>query len=85
MRDDVTSDKLTRSARIGIQEWLLRLRFLAVGVSGDGDSGSIGMGQFKHMMRRNVRMVYIVENNGVKKTVKRFSIFKKFIQDKKCL
>ena len=37
----------------------------AVAVSGDGDSGSIGMGQFKHLMRRNVRMVYIVENNGV--------------------
>ncbi len=37
----------------------------AVSVSGDGDSGSIGMGQFKHVMRRNVRMVYIVENNGV--------------------
>jgi 2-oxoglutarate/2-oxoacid ferredoxin oxidoreductase subunit beta len=37
----------------------------AVGVSGDGDSGSIGLGQFKHLMRRNVRMVYIVENNGV--------------------
>ena len=40
-------------------------QLMAVGVSGDGDSGSIGMGQFKHMMRRNVRMVYIVENNGV--------------------
>lgn len=38
---------------------------LAIGVSGDGDTGSIGMGQFKHVMRRNVRMVYIVENNGV--------------------
>ena len=37
----------------------------AIGVSGDGDTGSIGMGQFKHLMRRNVRMVYIVENNGV--------------------
>src|SRR5438876_3772128 len=37
----------------------------AVGVSGDGDTGSIGMGQFKHLMRRNVRMVYIIENNGV--------------------
>jgi 2-oxoglutarate/2-oxoacid ferredoxin oxidoreductase subunit beta len=36
-----------------------------VGVSGDGDSASIGMGQFKHVMRRNVNMVYIVENNGV--------------------
>jgi 2-oxoglutarate ferredoxin oxidoreductase subunit beta len=37
----------------------------AVGVSGDGDTASIGMGQFKHMMRRNLPMVYIVENNGV--------------------
>lgn len=37
----------------------------AIGVSGDGDTASIGMGQFKHVMRRNVRMVYIVENNGV--------------------
>lgn len=36
-----------------------------IGVSGDGDTGSIGMGQFKHICRRNVRMVYIVENNGV--------------------
>ncbi|MCZ2127266.1 MAG: 2-oxoacid:ferredoxin oxidoreductase subunit beta [Anaerolineales bacterium] len=36
-----------------------------IGVSGDGDSVSIGMGQFKHAMRRNVNMVYIVENNGV--------------------
>jgi 2-oxoglutarate ferredoxin oxidoreductase subunit beta len=37
----------------------------AIGVSGDGDTASIGMGGFKHMLRRNVRMVYIVENNGV--------------------
>ncbi len=37
----------------------------AIGISGDGDTGSIGLGQFKHLMRRNVRMVYIVENNGV--------------------
>jgi 2-oxoglutarate ferredoxin oxidoreductase subunit beta len=36
-----------------------------VGVSGDGDTASIGMGQFKHIVRRNVNMVYIVENNGV--------------------
>ena len=36
-----------------------------IGVSGDGDSASIGMGQFKHVLRRNVRLVYIVENNGV--------------------
>lgn len=37
----------------------------AIGVSGDGDTASIGMGQFKHMVRRNPPLVYIVENNGV--------------------
>jgi 2-oxoglutarate ferredoxin oxidoreductase subunit beta len=37
----------------------------AIGVSGDGDTGSIGFGQFKHMVRRNVPLVYIIENNGV--------------------
>lgn len=37
----------------------------AVAVSGDGDTGSIGMGQFKHAIRRNVPFVYIIENNGV--------------------
>lgn len=36
-----------------------------IGVSGDGDTASIGMGQFKHVMRRNLDLVYIVENNGV--------------------
>jgi 2-oxoglutarate ferredoxin oxidoreductase subunit beta len=36
-----------------------------IGVSGDGDTASIGMGQFKHVLRRNLRLVYIVENNGV--------------------
>jgi 2-oxoglutarate/2-oxoacid ferredoxin oxidoreductase subunit beta len=38
---------------------------VGIGVSGDGDTGSIGMGQFKHFVRRNVPMVYIIENNGV--------------------
>ena len=38
---------------------------LYLGVSGDGDSASIGLGQFAHAMRRGVRMAYIVENNGV--------------------
>jgi 2-oxoglutarate ferredoxin oxidoreductase subunit beta len=37
----------------------------AIGISGDGDTASIGMGGFKHMVRRNVPIVYIVENNGV--------------------
>ncbi|MCC7079724.1 MAG: 2-oxoacid:ferredoxin oxidoreductase subunit beta [Burkholderiales bacterium] len=36
-----------------------------LGISGDGDSASIGIGQFAHGMRRAVNMVYIVENNGV--------------------
>src|SRR3990170_7796696 len=40
-------------------------RLKGVGVSGDGDTASIGIGQFKHIMRRNVNMLYIVENNGV--------------------
>ncbi len=35
-----------------------------LGVSGDGDSASIGMGQFAHVVRRNLNMVYIVMNNG---------------------
>ncbi len=41
------------------------LRVRALGVSGDGDTASIGMGGFKHLMRRNVPITYIVENNGV--------------------
>ena len=36
-----------------------------LGISGDGDSASIGLGQFAHIMRRGVNMTYIVENNGV--------------------
>ncbi|MBI1396007.1 MAG: 2-oxoacid:ferredoxin oxidoreductase subunit beta [Betaproteobacteria bacterium] len=38
---------------------------LYLGVSGDGDSASIGLGQFAHVMRRGVNMVYMLENNGV--------------------
>ena len=38
---------------------------VAVGVSGDGDTASIGIGQFVHLLRRNLPIVYIVENNGV--------------------
>jgi len=37
---------------------------LNVGVSGDGDTASIGLGNFLHMVRRNVQMVYLLENNG---------------------
>ncbi len=44
---------------------LANRELLYLGISGDGDSASIGLGQFAHIMRRNVNMVYIVENNGV--------------------
>src|SRR6266581_4069467 len=38
---------------------------LAIGVSGDGDTASIGIGQFVHLMRRNLPIIYIIEDNGV--------------------
>src|ERR1044072_5693192 len=44
---------------------LANRELLYMGVSGDGDSASIGLGQFAHCMRRGVNMVYIVEINGV--------------------
>lgn len=44
---------------------LANRELLYLGVSGDGDSASIGFGQFAHSIRRGVNMVYIVENNGV--------------------
>jgi 2-oxoglutarate/2-oxoacid ferredoxin oxidoreductase subunit beta len=37
----------------------------AIGVSGDGDTASIGLGQFMHLVRRNIAMIYVIENNGV--------------------
>jgi 2-oxoglutarate ferredoxin oxidoreductase subunit beta len=40
-------------------------KMMALGVSGDGDTASIGMGQFVHLMRRNLPMIYIIEDNGV--------------------
>lgn len=44
---------------------LANRNLIYLGVSGDGDSASIGIGQFAHAMRRGVNMTYIVENNGV--------------------
>lgn len=54
-----------RMPSIGTGAMLANRTLTAIGVSGDGDTGSIGIGQFKHLVRRNVPMVYIVENNGV--------------------
>ncbi|MFL7837686.1 MAG: 2-oxoacid:ferredoxin oxidoreductase subunit beta [Candidatus Promineifilaceae bacterium] len=54
-----------RMPSIGTGALMANHNLRAIGVSGDGDTASIGFGQFKHLLRRNVRMVYIVENNGV--------------------
>ena len=54
-----------RMAPIATGAMIANHSLLALGVSGDGDTASIGLGQFKHLVRRNVPMVYIVENNGV--------------------
>ena len=43
---------------------LANSRLVVIGVSGDGDTANIGLGQFKHACRRNVPMLYLVEDNG---------------------
>lgn len=43
---------------------LANRRLMAIGVSGDGDTGAIGISQFVHLMRRNVPIIYIIEDNG---------------------
>jgi 2-oxoglutarate ferredoxin oxidoreductase subunit beta len=44
---------------------LANRHLLGLGVTGDGDTASIGLGQFMHLVRRNLPMIYIIENNGV--------------------
>ena len=44
---------------------LANRELILLGVSGDGDSASIGFGQYAHLIRRNVPVVYVIENNGV--------------------
>ncbi|HEX8990440.1 MAG TPA: 2-oxoacid:ferredoxin oxidoreductase subunit beta [Anaerolineales bacterium] len=44
---------------------LANRKLIALGVSGDGDTASIGIGQFVHLMRRNMPILYIIEDNGV--------------------
>jgi 2-oxoglutarate ferredoxin oxidoreductase subunit beta len=44
---------------------LANRRLVCIGVSGDGDTASIGVGQFIHLMRRNLPIIYIIEDNGV--------------------
>ncbi len=54
-----------RMPAIATGAMLANHHLLGIGVSGDGDTASIGLGQFMHMIRRNIPMIYIVENNGV--------------------
>jgi len=44
---------------------LANRHLLGLGVTGDGDTASIGLGQFMHLLRRNLPFIYIIENNGV--------------------
>jgi 2-oxoglutarate/2-oxoacid ferredoxin oxidoreductase subunit beta len=44
---------------------LANRNLIALGVSGDGDTASIGIGQFVHLVRRNLPLVYVIEDNGV--------------------
>jgi 2-oxoglutarate ferredoxin oxidoreductase subunit beta len=44
---------------------LANQKLMLIGVSGDGDTASIGIGQFIHLMRRNLPIIYIIEDNGV--------------------
>lgn len=54
-----------RMAPIATGATVVQNQLLSIGVSGDGDSASIGMGGFIHLLRRNLPIVYLVANNGV--------------------
>jgi 2-oxoglutarate ferredoxin oxidoreductase subunit beta len=53
-----------RMPSVGTGAVLANRHVIAVGVSGDGDTGAIGIGQFVHLMRRNLPILYIIEDNG---------------------
>ena len=53
-----------RMPSIGTGALLANRKLIAIGVSGDGDTGAIGIGQFIHLMRRNLPIIYIIEDNG---------------------
>jgi 2-oxoglutarate ferredoxin oxidoreductase subunit beta len=54
-----------RMPAIATGAMLANRTLLGLGVSGDGDTASIGLGQFLHLVRRNLPLIYIIENNGV--------------------
>ena len=53
-----------RMPSVGTGAVLANRKLIAIGVSGDGDTGAIGIGQFVHLMRRNLPIIYIIEDNG---------------------
>ena len=53
-----------RMPSVGTGAMLANRKLIAIGVSGDGDTGAIGIGQFVHLMRRNLPIIYIIEDNG---------------------
>ena len=53
-----------RMPSVGTGAMLANKKLIAIGISGDGDTGAIGIGQFVHLMRRNIPMIYIIEDNG---------------------
>src|ERR1700686_2915502 len=53
-----------RMPSIGTGAMLANKKLIAIGVSGAGDTGAIGIGQFVHLMRRNLPIIYIIEDNG---------------------
>ncbi len=54
-----------RMPAIATGAMLANRKILGIGVSGDGDTASIGLGEFMHLMRRNLPLIYIIEDNGV--------------------
>src|SRR5437899_182809 len=54
-----------RMPSLGTGVMLANRTLISIGVSGDGDTASIGMGQFVHLLRRNLPIIYLIENNGV--------------------
>ncbi|HEX5413743.1 MAG TPA: 2-oxoacid:ferredoxin oxidoreductase subunit beta [Terriglobia bacterium] len=54
-----------RMPSIATGTMLANRSLISIGISGDGDTASIGVGQFVHLMRRNLPMIYIIEDNGV--------------------
>ena len=53
-----------RMPSVGTGALIANKNLVAIGVSGDGDTGAIGIGQFIHLMRRNLPIIYIIEDNG---------------------